>query len=66
VISLLIIALLLMKNIEDTFNRIWRVGNARPTLARVLMYWSVLTLGANLVGRQPCGFDLIARCWIGS
>ena len=49
VISLLIIALLLMKNIEDTFNRIWRVGNARPTLARVLMYWSVLTLGPILL-----------------
>ncbi|MEZ5454630.1 MAG: YihY family inner membrane protein [Lysobacteraceae bacterium] len=49
VISLLIIALLLMKSIEDTFNRIWRVTTARPIVARVLMYWTVLTLGPILL-----------------
>src|SRR5690606_13127009 len=42
-------ALLTMKAVEDTFNRIWRVRTPRPGLARFLVYWTVLTLGPLLV-----------------
>ncbi len=43
-------ALLLMGNIEKIFNRIWRVPGSRRTSNRIVMYWSVLTLGPLLVG----------------
>lgn len=49
VIGLLVAALLLMKGIEDTFNRIWRVPNGRGAIARFLMYWAALTVGPLLV-----------------
>ena len=42
-------ALLTMKAVEDTFNRIWRVKTPRPGLARFLVYWTVLTLGPILI-----------------
>jgi membrane protein len=48
VIALLASALLMMKSIEDTFNRIWRVTTPRPGLSRVLVYWTVLTMGPLL------------------
>lgn len=41
-------ALLIMKGVEDTFNRIWRVITPRHGGARLLMYWVVLTLGPLL------------------
>lgn len=49
VLGLLVVALLLMKGIEDTFNRIWRVPSGRGPMARFLMYWAALTLGPILV-----------------
>jgi membrane protein len=49
VIGLLVVALLLMKGIEDTFNRIWRVPSGRGPVARFLMYWAALTVGPLLV-----------------
>ncbi len=49
VVVLLASALLMMKSIEDTFNRIWRVSAPRPGFSRVLVYWTVLTTGPLLV-----------------
>jgi membrane protein len=49
VIGLLVVALLLMNGIEDTFNRIWRVPSGRGPVARFLMYWAALTVGPLLV-----------------
>jgi membrane protein len=49
VLGLLVVALLLMKGIEDTFNRIWRVPSGRGYIARFLMYWAALTFGPILV-----------------
>lgn len=43
--ALIITALLMLAAVEDTFNRIWRVGKPRPRLSRFLVYWTVLTLG---------------------
>ncbi len=47
-IALLGSALLMMKSIEDTFNRIWRVSTPRPGMSRMLVYWTALTLGPVL------------------
>jgi len=46
--ALVVTALLMLAAVEDTFNRIWRVGTPRPRLARFLVYWTVLTLGPLL------------------
>ncbi|MDB6167112.1 MAG: ribonuclease [Lacunisphaera sp.] len=48
VFSLLIIVLLMFKGVEDTFNDIWGVRQGRSVLMRVVLYWTVLTLGAVL------------------
>lgn len=44
-VALIITALLMLAAVEDTFNRIWRVGKPRPGFSRFLVYWTVLTLG---------------------
>jgi membrane protein len=49
ILVLLFSAVSLMLSIEDAFNRIWRVATARPTLARFLMFWAVLTFGPLLL-----------------
>jgi len=47
---LVVVALLLMGNIERAFNRIWRVRQRRRPLSRFLVYWAILTLGPLLIG----------------
>ncbi len=46
--ALLAIVLLLFSSIEDTFNDIWGVRQGRSVLMRIVLYWTVLTLGAIL------------------
>ena len=46
VFALLFIVLVLFKSIEDTFNDIWGVRQGRSVLMRIVLYWTVLTLGA--------------------
>lgn len=41
-------ALMMMASIEDRFNRIWRVAAPRKGSARLLLYWTALTLGPIL------------------
>lgn len=48
--GLVITALMLMHTIGDAFNAIWRVHRPRSLLARVLIYWAVLTVGPILLG----------------
>ena len=43
-------ALLLMFTIDRAFNNIWRVLRARPLLQRILVYWTVLTVGPLFIG----------------
>ena len=45
VIALVLSLMITLNGIEATFNRIWRVRTARPKLGRILVYWTVLTLG---------------------
>jgi membrane protein len=48
VFTLLIIVVQLFTTIENTFNDIWGVRRGRTWLARIVYYWSAITLGALL------------------
>ena len=50
ILSLMIIALMLISNIDKTLNRIWQSKNDRPLLFTFAIYWMVLTLGPLLMG----------------
>lgn len=43
-------ALLLLFNIEESFNDIWRVGKGRNMTARLTVYWALVSLGPMLMG----------------
>jgi membrane protein len=47
---LLITAVMLMLTMDDALNRIFQVRRRRPLGQKVVMYWSVLTLGPVLIG----------------
>jgi membrane protein len=47
---LLVTAVMLMLTIDDALNRIFQVRRRRPLGQKVVMYWSVLTLGPVLIG----------------
>jgi membrane protein len=49
VLVLLFSAVALMMSIEDAFNRIWRVPNARGHASRFVIFWTALTLGPLLL-----------------
>jgi membrane protein len=50
VVALAVSAVLLLSTVESVFNRIWRVERERPILTRLLIFWTVLTLGPVLMG----------------
>lgn len=43
-------AIMLMLTIDRAFNTLWRVKRPRPLVQRVLIYWSLLTVGPLLIG----------------
>lgn len=47
---LIITAILMIRKIEWTFNKIWEVDEARNGIKTVMIYWSVLSLGSILIG----------------
>jgi membrane protein len=47
-ITLIIIVLQLFTSVETAFNEIWGVRRGRSWVMRVVLYWTVLTLGAVL------------------
>ncbi|MGE5129756.1 MAG: YihY family inner membrane protein [Sphingomonadaceae bacterium] len=47
---LAITAVMLMLTIDGVLNRVFRVQRRRPLAQRLIMYWSVLTLGPILIG----------------
>ena len=49
-VVLIITAVLLLRTIEHTMNRIWNVAAPRKGLVSLMMYWAVLTLGPLLLG----------------
>lgn len=50
VVALAVSAVLLLSTIESVLNAIWRVDRERPLLTRLLIFWTVLTLGPVLLG----------------
>lgn len=48
--GLAVTALMMLMTIEQAFNTIFRVSRARRLLSRLLVYWTVLTLGPLLIG----------------
>jgi len=44
-VSLILVAILLLSNIESTFNDIWGVPHGRSWFARIVQYWAAITLG---------------------
>lgn len=50
IVFLVITSIMMMKNIEAAFNRIWRVTEPRKGLSSFLLYWAVLSLGPILIG----------------
>lgn len=47
---LMITALLMLLNIEKSFNAIWRIRYPRRGISSFLLYWAVLSLGPLLLG----------------
>lgn len=61
IIGLLVSALVLMSSIENQFNMIWRVAPRRRRLARLVVYWTVLTAGPLLLAASiGAGSDALA------
>ena len=50
ILSLLVVALLLISNVDKTLNRIWRTQSDRPIIYTFAIYWMVITLGPMLMG----------------
>ncbi len=49
-IFLVIVALMMMANIDQAFNTIWRVKRKRSALGKFMVYWAILSLGPILMG----------------
>lgn len=50
ILFLFITSVLMLRRIEVTLNRIWKVKHARQGATGILMYWAVLTFGPLLLG----------------
>lgn len=50
IVFLVVTSILLLMTIERAFNQIWRVLRPRSVFQRVLIYWTLLTVGPLLVG----------------
>jgi len=48
VFSLIFVVLMLFTSVENAFNEIWGVRRGRSWLTRVVLYWTIVTLGALL------------------
>lgn len=48
VVALLVVAILMLARIEETFNDIWGVTQGRSWFTRVMQYWAALSLGPIL------------------
>jgi membrane protein len=54
-VVLILVALLLMSNIDKAFNTIWHVRKRRSALAKFTVYWAILSLGPILIAGSVAG-----------
>lgn len=50
IVGLAVSAIMMLVTIETALNQVFRVARARSALSRVLVYWTVMTLGPLLIG----------------
>ena len=50
-VMLVVTSLMLIRTIDNAFNRIWRVNSQRPWMMQFLVYWALLTFWAAVFGR---------------
>lgn len=50
IVSLIAVALLLINNIDNTLNGIWKNTSKRPIFTSFAIYWMILTFGPLLIG----------------
>lgn len=50
ILGLVFTSIMLLSTINATFTQIWRVERERPFLLRVLVYWTIISLGPILFG----------------
>ncbi|WP_101675231.1 YihY family inner membrane protein [Alloalcanivorax mobilis] len=50
VVFLVVTSVLMLRTVEQTLNRIWKVREPRKGLTSMLMYWALLSLGPMLLG----------------
>ncbi len=60
-VSFLATAILMIFNLENAFNRIWRVSQGRHSVTGVLLYWGVLTLLPLLLGAGVMMVSLLSH-----
>jgi membrane protein len=48
--TLVVVALLLISNIDKTLNHLWKTTKQRPIIYTFAIYWMVITLGPLLIG----------------
>ncbi len=58
-VALAVTAVILLDTVETKFNHIWRQSQVRPLVARVTMYWAILTMTPLLVGGSAALSSLI-------
>ena len=66
-IGLVLIAILLLSNIGDALDAIWRIAEPRPLAVRFTVYWALLTLGPLLIGASlsVSGYAFAVVEWAG-
>lgn len=67
VVGLIVTSVLLLLTIEGAFNRIFRVARPRPIMARLVVFWTVITVSPLLVGLSfsLSGYFLTLRTMLG-
>ncbi len=54
VVGLIMVGILLLSTIEDTFNDIWGVTRGRSWMRRIVHYWTTISLGPDCAGIGDC------------
>ena len=61
IVMLVVTSLLLIRTIDQTFNRIWRVQSERPLWTQFLVYWALLTFGPLAIGLSLTAWTLMVQ-----